>query len=118
MLKGHGGPIMGIAAAPDGWIATASFDNTIGIWQDETPTWLDGHEAAINAAIFTEAGIFSAGDDYSVRLWTGARGTLLGTHTAKVMGLVALPGAVAAASWDAIIEIWPLDGGSPMVAPA
>ena len=40
-LKGHGGPIMGIAVAPDGRIATASFDNSVGLWQDGVPGWLE-----------------------------------------------------------------------------
>ena len=31
-LKGHGGPIMGIAVSPQGQVASASFDNSVGLW--------------------------------------------------------------------------------------
>ena len=88
-LKGHGGPIMGIAVGPDGRIATASFDNAVGVWQGTTPVWHDGHEAAVNVVEFwTDGALVSGGDDYSVRLWNSP-GThrLLGRHTAKVMAL-------------------------------
>jgi len=45
-LKGHGGPIMGLAMSPEGVLASASFDNSVGLWRGRAPTWLDGHEAA------------------------------------------------------------------------
>ncbi|MGI9400847.1 MAG: WD40 repeat domain-containing protein, partial [Rhizobiaceae bacterium] len=42
-LKGHGGPVMDIAvSAGNGQIASASFDNSIGVWTGRTPEWLDG----------------------------------------------------------------------------
>ena len=49
-LKGHGGPIMDIAVnAETGQVATASFDNSVGLWAGRAPTWLEGHDAAANA---------------------------------------------------------------------
>ena len=72
-LKGHGGPIMGIAVGPDGQIATASFDNAVGLWTDEEPEWLDGHEAAVNTVHFNHTSLLSAGDDFTVRTWPGGR---------------------------------------------
>ena len=69
-LKGHGGPIMGIAVSPAGQIATASFDNAVGLWQDGVPHWLDGHVAAVNTVAFVdETRLVSGGDDFTVRLW-------------------------------------------------
>ena len=50
-LKGHGGPIMGIATMEDGRIVTASFDNSLGLWDGGAPRWFEGHEAAVNAVV-------------------------------------------------------------------
>ena len=59
-LEGHGGPVKGLALSPDGALAaTASFDNSAGIWSLNGPRhirWLDGHDAAVNAAAFTPDG--------------------------------------------------------------
>ena len=51
-LKGHGGPIMGLAVSGTGQVATASFDNSVGLWDGRNPQWLEGHEAAVNAVAF------------------------------------------------------------------
>ena len=107
-LKGHGGPIMSIAAAPDGRIATASFDNAVGLWSDGAPDWFDGHEAAVNTVIFDGQTLISGGDDHTIRRWPD--GTLIGRHERKVMGLALGPGLLASASWDGTIGLWPTDG--------
>ena len=36
-LKGHGGPVMAIAVAPSGQVATGSFDNSVGVWSAIAP---------------------------------------------------------------------------------
>ncbi|MDJ0860355.1 MAG: c-type cytochrome [Dinoroseobacter sp.] len=118
-LKGHGGPIMGIAVAPSGVVATASFDNALGYWQDGEPRWLDGHEAAVKTVVFvSEAMIASAGDDFAVRVWDVAtgEGRELGRHKGKIVSLASAPDGslVAAASWDGTIGLWPVDGGAPV----
>lgn len=110
-LKGHGGPIMGIAAAEDGRIATASFDNSVGLWQDRAPRWLDGHAAAVNTVLFAHGALYSAGDDFTLRRWPG--GAVIGRHRGKIVGLAAAPGLIASASWDGSIGIWPLDDTPP-----
>ncbi|MCV0424571.1 MAG: c-type cytochrome [Roseibium sp.] len=118
-LKGHGGPVMDISVSPtNGVVATASFDNSVGIWSGRTPRWLDGHEAAVKVVQFVdETHIVSAGDDNDLILWNlpqGMRKRLEG-HTAKVTGLAVSPdGAlVASASWDTRVGLWPVDGGAP-----
>lgn len=110
-LKGHGGPVMGIAVSSDGRIATASFDNSVGLWANQVPEWLDGHTAAVNTVLFINGKVVSGGDDFTVRQWPG--GDVLGRHTAKVMALAAAPDLIASASWDATIGLWPLDGSAP-----
>jgi cytochrome c len=117
-LKGHGGPVMGISVSSSGQIATASFDNSVGLWRDGAPIWLEGHEAAVKSVLFLdEQRVISAGDDFSVWLWdTPTRtGQALGQHKGKIVGLAATPdGTLAAtASWDGTIGLWPLDGQEP-----
>lgn len=110
-LKGHGGPVMGIAAAPDGRIATASFDNSVGLWTARDPHWLEGHAAAVNTVLFAGDALYSASDDFTIRRWP--EGRVIGQHKGKVVGLAAAPGLVASASWDGSIGLWPLDGSQP-----
>ncbi len=110
-LKGHGGPIMGIAAAPDGRIATASFDNSVGLWTGHTPEWLEGHEAAVNSVVFNGTAIYSAGDDFTLRRWPG--GDVVGKHKGKIVGIAASKTLVATASWDGTIGLWPVNGSEP-----
>lgn len=115
-LRGHGGPVMGIAVSPEGQIATASFDNSVGLWADMVPSWLEEHRAAVNAVIFAgDAKLVSGGDDNAVVFWdlTTAEAKRRDGHTAKVMALDAtVDGSlVASASWDARIGLWPADGG-------
>lgn len=117
-LKGHGGPIMGIAVAPGGQIATASFDNSVGLWSDATPAWLENHRAAVNAVVFASDNLmFSAGDDFAVVRWNLAADTAtrLEGHKGKVVALSVSPDrtTVASASWDGSIGLWPTAGGPP-----
>ncbi len=111
-LKGHGGPIMGIATAPDGRIATASFDNSVGLWTGQNPEWLEGHEAAVNSVTFNGTAIYSAGDDFTLRRWPG--GDVVGRHKGKIVGLAASKTHIATASWDGTIGLWPMDGSRPI----
>ncbi|MBO9473840.1 c-type cytochrome [Shimia sp. R10_1] len=118
-LTGHGGPIKGIAVSPDGGaILTASFDNSVGLWRDQAPQWLEGHEAAVNSVAFlTNTAAVSAGDDFAVRLWNLETGQsqILGHHKGKVMSLRVAPDgkAFASASWDGTVGLWSLQGAAP-----
>ncbi len=116
-LKGHGGPIKGIAAGADGAIVTASFDNSVGLWRGGAPLWLEGHAAAVNAVAYLGQGrVLSAGDDFTVRLWDSAAGTAreLGRHEGKVIRLAVSPDGTraASASWDGTARIWDLAGNA------
>lgn len=110
-LKGHGGPIMDIAVAPDGQIATASFDNSVGLWSGKAPEWLEGNRAAVNTLIHPAPGvIYSGGDDFVVRGRSAAAQafTEIGRHAAKITDLALSPDGsfLASASWDATVGLW------------
>ena len=110
-LKGHGGPIMDIAVSPSGQIATASFDNAVGVWDDQLPQWLDGHGAAVNTVTFLEPNVVaSAGDDFIAKLWLVDEqiGHEIGTHGGKITDIEfhAANRQFATASWDGTIGVW------------
>lgn len=109
-LKGHGGPIMGIAVSPTGQIATASFDNSVGLWTDQSPVWLEGHEAAVNTVEYLSDDLLgSAGDDNSLRLWPigSADAHHITGHTAKIVDIAMAPDGdtIATASWDRTVGL-------------
>lgn len=114
-LKGHGGPIMGVTVSPSGQIATASFDNTVGLWTGSEPFWLEGHDAAVKAVRFVDTErLVSAGDDFRVLLWENGTPQELGEHQGKVMSLDFSGDLVASASWDGTIGLWSLSGADPV----
>jgi len=118
-LKGHGGPIMGLAVNDQtGQVASASFDNSVGLWQGRAPRWLEGHRAAvISLEYLDETRLVSGGDDFALMIWDKQTGTQtrLEGHKGKIAALDVSPDGqwIASASWDGSIGIWPLAGGAP-----
>ncbi len=118
-LKGHGGPIMGLAVQPDtGQVASASFDNSVGLWKDHAPRWLEGHRAAVISLDYLGARkLISGGDDFAVILWDmdSGQSTRLEGHQGKIAALDVSPDSawIASASWDGSIGLWPATGGAP-----
>lgn len=113
-LKGHGGPIMALDVSAEGRVASASFDNSVGLWSGREPTWLEGHEAAVATVTWGPDGtLYSGGDDFAVRAW-GDAPRVLGHHQGKVAALAVSPDGrtLASGSWDGSIILWPTAGGA------
>ncbi|QFT62303.1 c-type cytochrome [Roseivivax sp. THAF30] len=115
-LEGHGGPVMDIAVGSSGKVATASFDNAVGLWSDAEPAWQDGHEAAVNTVHFlSDRALVSGADDFDLIRWdlvSGGSERLEG-HQGKVMALASSEEFIASASWDGSVGLWPRGGGAP-----
>lgn len=116
--KGHGGPIMALVVTGNGTLASASFDNSVGVW-DGAPHWLEGHDAAVTALSEVNGTLVSGGDDFAVWHW-GETPRAIGTHKGKVTSLAPSPDGqtIAAGSWDGDIVLWPLAGGTPETLPS
>ncbi|MDJ0629018.1 MAG: c-type cytochrome [Rhodobacter sp.] len=120
VLEGHGGPVMDVAVSADGTRAlTASFDNSVGYWDlgSGAVTWLEGHEAAVKAAVFAGPGrAASAGDDFAIEIWdldTARRAHRLEGHQGQIKDLAVSPDGteLASAGWDGTVGLWSLETG-------
>lgn len=118
-FKGHGGPIMALEVSPSGVLASASFDNSIGRWQGDVPTWLERHDAAVTALTFGADGrLCSGGDDFVIWCWDEPA-LRVGTHKGKVTSLALSPNGqtLASGSWDGDLVLWNLRAGTSTVLP-
>ncbi|MEO0670375.1 MAG: c-type cytochrome [Pseudomonadota bacterium] len=117
--KGHGGPIMALDVSPDGALASASFDNSVGLWPG--PRWLEGHDAAVTTVTYARTAVFSGGDDFRVLMWLPeVQAPYEVTRMQGKISAVAMAPdqrRLAVASWDGSIRMMSLfsEGGTPSV---
>ncbi|WP_299693693.1 c-type cytochrome [uncultured Tateyamaria sp.] len=119
--KGHGGPVMALDVSPDGALASASFDNSVGLWPG--PEWREGHDAAVTAVTYSASVAFSGGDDFRVLMWRpdDPEPFEVTRMKGKISAIAIAPDrrSAAIASWDGSIRIMSLfssllsDGAQP-----
>jgi cytochrome c len=120
-LRGHGGPVRGLAIAPDGQTAiSGSFDTSVIRWSLTKSAALDVlrfHDGAVNAvALLRDGRAATAGEDTRIAIWNPGEAkpaAVLEGHKAPVAALAVSPdGALlASASWDHTARLWPLATG-------
>ncbi|HEV7600599.1 MAG TPA: c-type cytochrome [Bradyrhizobium sp.] len=124
-LRGHGGPVRGLAIASDGQSAiSGSFDSTAIRWSltgNAAEQVLRFHADAVNAvALLKDGRAATAGADGRIAIWTPGNAqpdAVLEGHTAPIAALALSPdgATLASASWDHTVRLWPLAGGVPRV---
>ena len=124
-LRGHGGPVRGVAVSADGSEAlSGSFDTSAIRWslaRNSASQVLRFHTDAVNAVALTRDGrAVTAGADGKIAIWrAGAQQpeAVLEGHSAPIVALaVSRDGAwLASAAWDNTVRLWPLAGGVPRV---
>ncbi|MFF8963173.1 NB-ARC domain-containing protein [Streptomyces globisporus] len=116
-LTGHTGPVRSLVIAPDGtWLATASNDGTVRLWDRVSGTCtatLTGHTGPVRKVVMSPDGTWLAtnGDDGTVRLWDRVSGTCTATltgNTGRMMSVVIAPDGtwLATTSHDETVRLW------------
>jgi len=124
-LRGHGGPVRGLAISADGQSAiSGSFDSTAIRWslvRNAAEQVLRFHADAVNAVAWLGDGrAATAGADGRIAIWTSGKtepDVVLEGHAAPIVALAISPdgATLASASWDHTLRLWPLAGGAPRV---
>ncbi len=116
-LGTHARGVNAVALSPNGeWLATASTDKTIKVWnlQSGKPLHvLQGHNKEVWAVAMSPDGktLASGGGDNTVKLWDLASGGLLNTlegHDGRVMAIAISPDGklIASGSSDKTVRLW------------
>ena len=122
-LRGHTRLVHGCAISPDGeWVVSASWDNTLKVWDARTGAellTLEGHTDAIHGCAVSPLGdyLVSASGDGTLKVWDAQIGTELLTlrgHTDAVYGCAVSPAGdwVASASRDGTLRVWDAQTGA------
>jgi cytochrome c len=122
-LRGHGGPVRGLAVSDNGATAlSGSFDSTAIRWSLGTGSAeqvLRFHDGAVNAAVLLPDGRGATGDeDGRIAIWkAGATkpDQVLEGHEGPIVALSVSPDGrrLGSAAWDGTARVWSLDGEQP-----
>ncbi|SNT50121.1 WD40 repeat [Asanoa hainanensis] len=111
-----GRSVSAIAVAPDGSLATGSFDKTVRIWDSEGRLLdtLTGHADEVHAVAFAPDGRLATGSvDHTVKIWHRDRSPqyTFGGQAGPVRSVAFAPdGRLASGSADCTVWIWGLHG--------
>ncbi|MFD8205942.1 NB-ARC domain-containing protein [Streptomyces sp. NPDC059695] len=122
LLTGHTAMVSGVAIAPDGtWLATASKDGTVRVWDratGEETARLTGHEGEATGVAIAPDGtwLVTVGRDGTARIRdrdTGQETACLVGHHHAVLGVAVSPDGtwLATAGADATVRVWDRDTG-------
>jgi cytochrome c len=124
-LRGHGGPVRGVAVSADGSEAlSGSFDTSAIRWslaRNNAEQVLRFHSNSVNTvALLRDGRAVTAGADGKIAIWRAGAPQperVLEGHTAPIVALSVSPdGAwLASAAWDNTVRLWPLAGGAARV---
>jgi WD40 repeat protein/energy-coupling factor transporter ATP-binding protein EcfA2/cytoskeletal protein RodZ len=126
-LAGHTGPVNEAAVSPDGrWLATASEDNSLKIWDAATGQevlTLTGHNAPVTSLAFSpdNTHLVSGSSDSRLMVWDVLAGTrlqaLVGQNDGSVRAVAFHPdGERVAASYEAgTARVWNYVTGDPLL---
>jgi WD40 repeat protein len=112
------------AIAPaGGWLASASSDGTVRLWEADTGAaraTLAGHRGAVQACAIAPSGrwLVSGGEDGVARVWAATEGPArleLRGHEGAVCGVAVAPGGewLATCGNDGTVRRWDVATGSP-----
>jgi WD40 repeat protein len=115
MLEGHTALVQGVAFSPDGiWIASASWDGTIGLWQPDgrNVRFLRGHNVAVRGVAFSPDArtLASGANDGTIKLWNLAsmqEAATLHGHDGPVFVVAFSPsGSLLASAAEGVMRLW------------
>jgi cytochrome c len=119
-MRGHGGPVRGLAVSPDGAMAiSGSFDTSAIIWNLEdgaAEQVLRLHEGSVNAVLALGEGRYvTAGEDGRLAFWRAGEAEperVILEHSGPIVALALSPdgSAVASASWDRTVRLTTREG--------
>jgi len=125
ILRAHEAEVRAVASSPDGqWIASASDDGTIRLWNAVTrrvERVLEGHGDVVTAVAFhpDSTRLASGSQDRTVRIWDVENGTtvdMLDGHASRVIAVEYGPeGRLASGEVDGRIVIWGATDDEPPI---